>query len=228
MFRYLLILLFFSMVANAQKGLDTVLVFPEIKDSLSFTKKEFKEIIAAYPMLASDYVRSPDLSYAADPCGARGDEMALRFSSEVGKDQYYMLYAYFLKQKAKNSDSGVRRRLLRIYQDINWIQGELSGGGTYFGHQYARILGYAEYALYCYNVDSSYYQSSYSISTQKKLFIQSLRQQIADELQNNYDFTEVDKMKLKKELLATVNELDKLITKKFYLKEAMKFEYSYY
>lgn len=220
--------MFFSLVANAQKGVDTVLVFPETKDTLSYTKKELEEIIAAYPTLTSDYVRSPDMSYAADPCGTSGNEMALRFSPEAGQDAYYMLYAYFLRQKAKNSDSGMRRWLLKIFQDINGIHWGLSGGGTYYGHQYARILGYAEYALYCYQLDSSYYQSSYLITTQKKLFIQSLRQQIADELQNNYDFTEVDKVKLKKKLLATVSDLDKMITNKFYLKEAMKFEYSYY
>lgn len=105
--------------------------------------------------------------------------------------------------------------------------GTLANGGTYFGHQYTRILGYAEYAIY-QNSGTDYLIKTYSISRQKTLYINSLKQLINDELSTNFDISEKDKPALKRSLLKTVTEMDGLITNYFYLNMAKEFQYSNY
>ncbi|HSZ86962.1 MAG TPA: hypothetical protein VK787_13095 [Puia sp.] len=106
----------------------------------------------------------------------------LSFGSEIGQDEYYILYAYFLKKKNNKNNFEVRRNtLIKIYNDINEIFGMLSYGGTYFGHQGRRIIGYAEYSIYLYSQNEEDYKKKYDISKQKKFYINSLKQFIVNE-----------------------------------------------
>ena len=108
----------------------------------------------------------------------------------------------------------------------------LSGGGTYYGHQYTRILGYAEYSLHVYSVfggkEDDYYNKPYNMVKQKRLYIKSLKQFIGDEVNNNPEYSLKEKCQKTKEALKNVKDIDRLITTYFYLRMAQEFQYSYY
>ena len=122
-----------------------------------------------------DYPDNPDQAYF----NANDQE---EFGSEVGQDDYYVLYAYFLKQR-----NGVkefvkqRQKLIDIYSNINSLFAYFEYGGTYFGHQSRRILGYAEYSIYLLPKTKDNISKTYDITIQKGLYIKSLRQPIKDE-----------------------------------------------
>jgi hypothetical protein len=149
------------------------------------------------------------------------------FGSEAGQDSYYIIYAYFLRQRQTDKVSNIRRStLIKIYRRINGIFEGLAQGGTYFGHQRNRILGDVEYSI-CQGKDNYYYNKTYPIGKQKILYINGLKQQIIDEL-NTGEFLEKEKPKLKEELFEIVKELDNLIIDFFYLESARTFQYSNY
>ncbi len=218
----------FITVANAQVHNDTLLLFPEIGDTIQYAKLELQGILDTFPSLISQKPDDPDISYLNRLCGL-ANKPEYDFSSEAGKDEYYMLYAYFLKSKDnKAGDILVRRKLVSVFRDLNEINQLLKHGGTYFGHQYARILAYAEYAVYAYNLHSEYYNKIYPINKQKKRFIEELCQFIKDEVDNDGDVLVGQKAGRKKELLSIVGRMDKAITDSYYLKQAQRFLYSYY
>jgi len=239
---YLLLLVLFSACIHpSTKGKSTAkindtipkdITLPGDKDSVlidedyKLTKGELRKILIENPELnKSEFIQHPDITYYG-----RANKNTLVFGSETGQDNYYGVYAYFLK--LKNGEKKYRQQretLIKIYGDINSIYGQLTGGGTYFGHQYSRILGYAEYSIWKAK-DKDYYTRDYDISKQKALYINALRQHIIDEIvaNNNNGLTPKDKRKLQSTTFKTVDELDKLITNYFYLKMAQEFEYSNY
>ena len=151
----------------------------------------------------------------------------MSFGSEAGQDNYYILYAYFLKQKngiLKFTDR--RKTLIEIYGLENSIFSHLNHGGTYFSHQYPRIEGYAEFAIYWYRHFEDYYDRPYNIDKQKKFYIEGLKQLIADEI--NFDESTELKEKEKEKLFVKVNKLNKLIKDNFYLRMAQSFKANYY
>ncbi len=122
-----------------------------------------------------DYPDNPDQAYF----NANDQE---EFGSEVGQDDYYALYAYFLKQRnGVNEFVKQRQRLIDIYSNINSLFAYFEYGGTYFGHQSRRILGYAEYSIYLLPKTKDNISKTYDITIQKGLYIKSLRQPIKDE-----------------------------------------------
>jgi hypothetical protein len=186
------------------------------------TKAELRKILKYSPELdTAKFFMSPKIYYFNQ---RNMDE----YGSEYGQDIYYATYAYFLKLKHPGKKHNVQRqKLIRIYRDINSIFGRLAGGGTYFGHQYTRILGEAEYAIYQAN-GNDYYIKTYNISKQKILYSNSLKQAISDEVNANPELTEKEKTALKKDLFKTVHEIDGLMTDYFYLESTRKFQYANY
>lgn len=200
---------------------DSVSIYKDDQYSIKYTKKELRTIINQFPELNEQ--SAPDFAYAKRAC------KVLDYSSETGRDDYYALYAYFLKQK--NGDvkfQAQRKTLLSIYRHINSLYGTLALGGTYFGHQYIRIIGYAEYSIFLRNNNQDDYNKSYNIDKQKTLYLNSLRQFITDELNSTFDLKKEEKPKIKKELFETVNDIDRLLTDYFYLESARVFQYSNY
>ena len=92
----------------------------------------------------------------------------LSFSSEVGQDNYYSLYAYFLMQR-DSSPALIQRRdkLNKICQGINDMAAELARGGTYYAHQYNRIPALQNTRLICFALDSVSFLKNGSFSKQK-------------------------------------------------------------
>jgi hypothetical protein len=201
---------------------DTISIATETVDTFKFGKEEFNRIIDEQPEFFDKYPSNPDLTYK---CKVNRGE----FSSEVGQDTYYVLYAYFLKQRNgfdKYSDR--RSKLIKIYSSINSLFQSFQYGGTYFGHQYPRILGYAEYSVYLYSISNDHFEKTYDITKQKSLYIQSLRQLIEDESKIDFETLGKDKIARNAELNKTVDTIDKLITDIFYLRRAEEFQYVHY
>ncbi|RYD94171.1 MAG: hypothetical protein EOP54_17985 [Sphingobacteriales bacterium] len=208
---------------------DTINISTISTDTLYESKHDLEKILKYYPEFKSEYTQTPDIAYATrgDNRQASGDDYS--FGSEAGQDSYYIVYAYFLKQKIGYKDDIRRETLVKIYRDINHIYMSLRGGGTYFGHMYKRILGYAEYSIYAYNYEKENKDlKTYKISAQKKLYIELLKQYIVDEITNNIEIDRDRKITLKKELFETVNHLNGLITDEFYLNQAQEFQHYNY
>ncbi len=154
---------------------DTLIITTEIGDTLQYYKNDFNKIVDKHSEFFEDYPDNPDQAYF----NANDQE---EFGSEVGQDGYYVLYAYFLKQR-----NGVkefvkqRQKLIDIYSNINSLFGYFEYGGTYFGHQSRRILGYAEYSIYLLPKTKDNISKTYDITKQKEFYIKSLRQLIKDE-----------------------------------------------
>lgn len=201
---------------------DTISIATETVGTLKFGKEQFNRIIDEHPEFFDEYPSDPDLAYNCN--GNRGG-----FLSEAGQDTYYLLYAYFLKHRNgidKYADH--RSRLIKIYSSINSLFQRFQYGGTYFGHQYPRILGYAEYSVYLYSISKDNFEKTHAITKQKSLYIQSLRQLISDE--DGIDFNTLGKDKIQRngELNKTIDELEGLITDNFYLRRAQAFHYGHY
>lgn len=201
---------------------DSVLISTEIGDTLKYSKSDFNSIVEKHTEFFKNYPENPDLTYF------NGNDKE-EFASEVGQDNYYVLYAYFLKQRNGVKEfSQQRRKLIEIYSNINSLFEYFEYGGTYFGHQRSRILGYAEYSIYLLPKTKEDITKTYDITNQKKLYISSLRQLIEDE--SKIDFETLGKKKIEriKKLNAIVDELSKLITDNFYLRRAQEFQYLHY
>jgi hypothetical protein len=201
---------------------DTVAIQNDYGDTAVFTKGKLRQILKHYPELNRGAL-PPDWAFAKAELEDR--EFGDQFRSELGQDNYYQLYAYFHKIRHDKKKYQVERETLtNLYNHINYIFHILTHGGTYFGHQDARIEGYVEYDLQ--SIDQ--YQKEFDISKQKELYINTLKQIINDEITVDADTPESEKPKLKNELLKTVNEIDSLITNYFYLKITQRFQYMYY
>jgi len=204
---------------------DVMIVVNEISDTLKYTRAAFKEIVDAHPELLNETPKDPDTTYFALTNYSR-------FGGEAGQDEYYMLYAYFLKKKNGVERYAERRnKLIGIYLNINSIFGELQYGGTYFGHQYYRITGYAEFSVYLYKNFEPGHQKTYDISKEKDPYIESLRQLIAAEIKMEMLNSVEERMKRAKGLNALVDIIDSSITDDFYLRQAQEFQnrhYGYY
>jgi hypothetical protein len=213
---------------------DSVNISTDTSRKILYTKAQLKYLLKYYPELYPQYPDAPDITYALRGKDAKekqqDNDKSVYFGCELCQDNYYELYAYFLNLKYTCDDYKHQRyQLIQLYSFINYIMRRLAQGGTYFGHQEARILGYAEHSVYLY---SQYkygdYTKEYSISTQKKLYINSLKQYISDELSTNFDFLSGDKPALKKDLYETVDRIDRLITNYYYLNMTQEFQYSHY
>ena len=201
---------------------DTILIATEIGDTLMFSKSDFNKIVDEHSELFLDLPEHPDKLYYRFV-------NSVDFGSEQGQDVYYVLYAHFLKQKngiAKYAQQ--RKKLIEIYSGINSLFGHFQYGGTYFGHQRMRILGYAEYSIYLFPKQKNELEKTYNITKQKALYIKSLRQLIEDESKIDFETLGQEKIKRTKKLNEIVDELDNLITDNFYLKRTLEFHYSKY
>jgi hypothetical protein len=201
---------------------NTVVIQNDYGDTVAYTKGKLRQILRHYPELNEEAL-PPDWAFAKAELEDR--EFDDQFRSELGQDNYYQLYAYFHKIRHDKKKYQVERKtLINLYNDINYVFRRLTHGGTYFGHQDARIEGYVEYDLQFINE----YQKEFDISKQKGLYINTLKQIVNDEMTIDADTPENEKPKLKSDLFKTVNEIDSLITNYFYLKTTQRFQYLCY
>jgi hypothetical protein len=209
---------------------DTVYIPTESDDTLEFSRERFNNIINYFPELYSDEVTPPDTTYVNGKISvglvdSLGNEEFISFGCEACQDNYYQLYAWFLKNKnGIKLHEARRKKLLAMYREINELFGRLYYGGTYYGHQYKRIEGYAEYDIYRYIHNKAHFRNPANFNKQKAKFISSLFQDIGDEVnKDEYLPTDNDKKERRLELRRNVNYLNKEITDYFYLETARIF-----
>ncbi|WP_462252533.1 hypothetical protein [Ferruginibacter sp.] len=213
---------------------DTVYIYTQSKDTLKYSKEEFNDIVDNFPELTTLHTKYPDTAYNSkiwvDFIDSSGEKNHLTFGSETGQDEYYILYAYFLNQKNGIAKYSIRRKkLLEIYTTLNSLFGALNYGGTYFGHQYSRIEGYAEFSIYWFRHYEDYFDRPYDITKQKEFYIAGLRQLITNEVKiDNYVNSENEKEERRKDLFKLVDNLNKEITDNFYLRMAQSFQSDHY
>jgi hypothetical protein len=201
---------------------DTLYIVTEINDTWKYSKEEFNSIVDRHPEFFMEYPRHPDQVYS----WSNKDDA---FTSQFGIDDYYVLYAYFLKQRNGEQEYvQQRQQLIDIFMLINSLFASINYGGSYFGHQIPRILAYAEYSVYQLKQSGNNLYQMYNIKKQKDLYIQSLRQIIADEIKIDERSIPYHKLRRSEEFNGIVDELDKLLTDRFYLRQAQEFHYQHY
>ena len=201
---------------------DTILIATEIGDTLRFAKSDFNKIVDEHPELFQEFPEHPDKLYYRFV-------KSVDFGSEQGQDVYFALYAYFLKQRnGIEKYAQQRKNLIEIFSRINSLFGHFQYGGTYFGHQRMRILGYVEYSIYLFPKGKNELEKTYDITKQKELYIKSLRQLIEDESKIDFETLGQEKIKRTQKLNNIVDELDKLIKDNFHLRRTQEFHYSNY
>ncbi|MDR2854222.1 MAG: hypothetical protein LBV31_02825 [Prevotellaceae bacterium] len=208
---------------------DTVQIMTETGVTLEYSKDDFNQMVKNHTEFFDEFTVNPDqVYYCLFHCNT-DNKKNREFGSEAGQDAYYTLYAYFLKQKnGIDKYAQQRKKLIEIYSNINSLFGHFQYGGSYFGHQAQRILGYAEYAIYLLSCAENNIEKTYSITKQKDLYIKSLRQLIEDESEIDFETFGKEKIERNKELNSIVDKLDKLITDNFYLRRAQEFQYRHY
>ena len=141
---------------------EKVVVLVDGNETIAYPKNELEKITAMFPELVPNpHPLHPDEAYdsrgANYTSSARDASIEMGFNSEAGQDKFYILYAYFLKQKnGVETYQNQRAKLVTVYRLINHINRSLTHGGTYFSHQHYRIHGYAEYAIYSASQPVSY------------------------------------------------------------------------
>lgn len=206
---------------------DTVYIVTASDETMKYSREEFNSIIDSFPELYSDIVLHPDSAYAnsriwVDLVDSLGNKLHVSFGGEAGQDGYYMLYAWFLKNKNGIQQHAARRKkLLEIYRTLNHLFGSLNYGGTYFGHQYSRIEGYAEFDIYRYINKKALFVNPSDFRQQKAQFISALKENISDEDVNL--ITDIDKRERLLELRKDINYLNREITDYFFLEMARSF-----
>jgi hypothetical protein len=206
---------------------DTVYIVTESDETMKYSREEFNSIIDSFPELYSDNILYPDSAYVNRRMGfnlidSLGNDQPISFASECGADGYYMLYAWFLKNKNGIQQHAARRKkLLEIYRTLNNLFDILYSGGTYYGHMYSRIEGYAEYDIYRYIHKKALFANPPDFRQQKAQFISALKNSIGDEDVNL--ITDTEKKERLLELRKEINYLNKEITDYYFLEMARAF-----
>lgn len=213
-----------------------VIVYVEDGDTLSYSNDELSVIEQLFPVFNETIARQPSEAYYfsgiwKEYLSPKGDTLKMSFGSEAGQDQFYLLYAYYLKKKnGINKYETERKTLNELYHTINGIYEGLDYGGTYYGHQYKRIAAFVEYSVYLYRINPDYYNKKYDFSKQKDLYLKQIRQYIDDEESQNVYNKIKDKNYFERKLAFNekMKMLDSLITSYFYLNQVHSFEITNY
>lgn len=228
------------LIDDPQLENEKVLIFADKDiDSIMISKNELNKIEALFPVFKDKIPLNPNDSYKGNEWGdyinQNGKVETITFGSETGHDYFCLVYTYYLKQKNGEEKFKLEReKLIKLYHAVNGLYQALNYGGTYFGHQFERLYADAEYSIYQLTLDKEYYDKKYDFQKQKKLYIQSLTQYVADEesqnIYNQDNSTDGNRKNNEraKRLQEKIDILQKLITNYFYLNEVQKIEMNYY
>lgn len=193
----------------------------QTNDSLVYSQDYFDNILRIHPEFVFEETLNPTLSYQL--------QHDIEFNSEAGKDNYCMLYSYFLMNVNGQQRYAAQRKILfRLFSKVNELFAFIEQGGTYFGHQQKRLLAEVEYAIFLMSKDKSELRKTYNINKQKQLYIQGLRQLVADEVANNEGIEPQQKSSQIKQLYKIVDDINLLITDNFLLRRLQNFQSNYY
>ncbi|KGO94978.1 hypothetical protein Q766_02380 [Flavobacterium subsaxonicum WB 4.1-42 = DSM 21790] len=149
------------------------------------------------------------------------NDIKIYFSSEIGQDDFCLLYAYFLQQlNGVEKYQKERLALFSAYRKINKLKWYYQHGGTYFGHMHDRIYGYAEFSVYAFDKDLV---NNTNISKEKSVFISQLKKTFIQKLKEDADTMPKDRLEHEKEMIKIIDEMSTDITNAYLLKELKQF-----
>lgn len=100
-----------------------------IRDTFKFSKAEFKSIVDNHAEINLYPPIRPDIAYQNNNKG---------FNSETGQDVYFTIYAHYLEKNNRDAEK-FRAKLIEAFHRVNNFHGVYKRGGSFFGHQKARI-----------------------------------------------------------------------------------------
>jgi hypothetical protein len=186
-----------------------------IRDTFKFSKAQFKSILENHPEINLYPPLHPDIAYQNNDKG---------FNSETGQDVYFTIYAYHLEKYNNNSEQ-LRIKIIDAFNKVNNIHGIYKRGGSFFGHQKARIAAYAEFDVYSYRNRKSTIED---FNINKEKFIERLKINFEKGIVKMVNSTENTKALLLQEINIEISELEKLIDNDIILKAVRDFEQRHY
>ena len=186
-----------------------------IGDTFKFSKAEFKSILENHPEINLHPPLHPEIAYQNNEKG---------FNSETGQDVYFTIYAYNLEKYNHNREQ-FRTKLIEAFHKVNSIHGLYKRGGSFFGHQKARITAYAEFDVYSYKNKKP---TTEDFNINKEKFIERLKINFEKRIVKMVNSTENTKALLLQEINIEISELEKLIDNDIILKAVRDFEQRHY
>ncbi len=203
--------------------------------SVIYSLDDIHKMDILFPILKSDKPINPDDSYTQsgtwkDYMDQNEEKQTFSFGSEDGQDNFFLVYAYYLRKK--NGDAkfkSTREKLIAIYHTLNSIYDEIEYGGTFFGHQYSRIYGYAEYSVYQLTQNQKPYVRESNFNLQKDKFFKSLQNYITkkecDNVENKMDKKQAQERKT--EFKQKIDSLKLLTSNYYFLYQLQHFDKHY-
>ena len=203
-------------VQNANHLKDSVLIHSHsIRDTFKFSKAEFKSILENHPEINLHPPLHPEIAYQNNDKG---------FNSETGQDVYFTIYAHNLEKHNHNKEQ-FRTKLIEAFHKVNNIHGLYKRGGSFFGHQKARIAAYAEFDVYSYRKRKPTLED---LKKNKTKYIDSLKVCFEKGIVKMVNIPEKSKTLLLKEINLEISQLEKLIDNDIILKAVRDFEQLHY
>ena len=195
---------------------DSVLIHSHsIRDTFKFSKLEFKSIVENHAEINLYPPLHPDIAYQKNNKG---------FKSETGQDVYFTIYAHYLEKNNRDAEQ-FRTKLIEVFRKVNGIHGVYKRGGSFFGHQKARIAAYAEFDVYSYRNRKPTIED---FNINKEKFIERLKINFEKGIVKMVNSTENTKALLLQEINIEISELEKLIDNDIILKAVRDFEQRHY
>jgi hypothetical protein len=186
-----------------------------IGDTFKFSKAEFKSILENHPEINLHPPLHPEIAYQNNDKG---------FDSETGQDVYFTIYAHYLEKNNRDAEQ-FRTRLIEAFHKVNNIHGLYKRGGSFFGHQKARITAYAEFDVYSYRKRKPTLED---LKKNKTKYIDSLKVCFEKGIVKMVNTPEKSKTLLLKEINLEISQLEKLIDNDIILKAVRDFEQRHY
>jgi len=203
-------------VQNANHLKDSVLIHSHsIRDTFKFSKMEFKSIVENHAEINLYPPLHPDIAYQNNNKG---------FNSETGQDVYFTIYAHNLEKHNHNKEQ-FRTKLIEAFHKVNNIHGLYKRGGSFFGHQKARIAAYAEFDVYSYRKRKPTLED---LKKNKTKYIDSLKVCFEKGIVKMVNTPEKAKALLLQEINIEISQLEKLIDNDIILKAVRDFEQRHY
>ena len=186
-----------------------------IRDTFKFSKAEFKSILENHPEINLHPPLHPEIAYQNNDKG---------FNSETGQDVYFTIYAYNLEKYNYNIEQ-FRTKLIEAFHKVNYIHGLYKRGGSFFGHQKARIAAYAEFDVYSYRNRKPTLKD---LKKNKTNYIDSLKVCFEKGIVKMVNTPEKAKTLLLEDIYLEISQLEKLIDNDIMLKAIRDFEQRHY
>ena len=137
---------------------------------------------------------------------------------------YFTIYAHYLEKNNRDAEQ-FRTKLIEAFHKVNSIHGVHKRGGSFFGHQKARIAAYAEFDVYSYRNRKPTIED---FNINKEKFIESLKINFEKGIMKMVNNTENTKALLLQEINLEILQLEKLIDNDIILKAVRNFEQRHY